>query len=92
MIDPDLLNEPPKSDQVTPYDERHLKNYLRLLDADAEGADWREAVSLVFGINPDQHTDAARRFYDAHLSRAQWMTRVGYLQLAARGHEMPQAH
>lgn len=90
MIGPDILDEPPTSDLVTSYDERHLKNYLRLLDADAEGADWREAVLLVFGVDPDQQPEAARRFYNAHLSRAGWMTRVGYLQLAARGHEMPQ--
>ena len=35
---------PPESAQVTAYDERHFATYLRLLDADEEGADWREAV------------------------------------------------
>ena len=32
---------PPDQPHLTPYDERHLKTYLRLLDADEEGADTR---------------------------------------------------
>jgi hypothetical protein len=27
---------------VAGYDEEHLLTYLRLLDAEADGADWRE--------------------------------------------------
>jgi len=30
------------TERVNAYDEQHLATYLRLLDADAEGADWRE--------------------------------------------------
>ncbi len=30
-------DHPPDLPHVTPYDERHLKTYLRLLDADEEG-------------------------------------------------------
>lgn len=42
---------------MTSYDERHLTTYLRLLDADAEGADWREVVTLLFGLNPKREPD-----------------------------------
>jgi hypothetical protein len=35
---------PPQSAQLTAYDESHFATYLRLLDADEEGADWQEAV------------------------------------------------
>jgi hypothetical protein len=30
---------------LTGYDQEHLVTYLRLLDADAEGADWREVAA-----------------------------------------------
>jgi hypothetical protein len=89
MAERDLLDEAPTSDKLTEYDERHLEDYLRLLDADREGADWREALIHIFGIDPDQHSVKARRFHETHLARALWMTRFGYLQLAARGHEKP---
>jgi hypothetical protein len=31
----------PSDSVLTVYDEEHLITYLRLLDADAKGADWR---------------------------------------------------
>jgi hypothetical protein len=31
---------------LTGYDMDHLVTYLRLLDADADGADWREVPGL----------------------------------------------
>ena len=40
-------DRPPESAQLTAYDERHFATYLRLLDADEEGADWREAVRII---------------------------------------------
>jgi hypothetical protein len=35
---------PPPDPVLTVYDEEHLLTYLRLLDANAEGADWREVA------------------------------------------------
>jgi hypothetical protein len=87
--DPNSLQDAPICDELTDYDEQHLEDYLRLLDADAEGADWREAVTHIFGLNPDERSEEVRRFHQTHLDRARWISRVGYLQLAARGHEMP---
>jgi hypothetical protein len=37
-MDPVIADEVPWSDHVTEYDEEHFITYLRLLDADAEGA------------------------------------------------------
>jgi hypothetical protein len=33
---------PPDDPVLTPYDIEHMITYLRDLDANAEGADWRE--------------------------------------------------
>jgi hypothetical protein len=89
MADPDYLDSAPTSDEVTPYDERHLVTYLRLLDADAEGADWKEAATIIFGLDVTAHPERAQRLYDSHIARARWMSRHGYRQLAARGHLKP---
>lgn len=74
-------DRPPDADRLTGYDESHLTLYIRLLDAAAEGADWREAVRILFGLDPDRDPDRARMVHDSHLARAQWMTTTGYRQL-----------
>lgn len=77
----------PDPAQLTAYDECHLVDYLRLLDADAEGADWREAAALIFGIDVAADPDRARSMHASHLARARWMTEVGYAHLL--GSERP---
>lgn len=72
---------PPLTERVNDYDEAHFATYLRLLDADAEGADWREAVSIIFRIDPVAEPARAKRIYDTHLARARWMTKEGYRHL-----------
>ena len=59
MTTPPFDDSPPVSARVTPYDERHFVTYLRLLDAADEGADWREAVRIVFGIDPERESPNA---------------------------------
>ncbi len=81
MANPDYLDEPPTDEQITDYDRAHFKTYLRLLDAEAEGADWQEAVEIIFGIDPNQHWDRASRVHSTHLARARWMTKHGYRHL-----------
>lgn len=71
----------PTSADITDYDRRHIKLYMRLLDATADGADWTEAVEVLFGIDPVREPDRARRVHDSHLARARWMTQSGYRQL-----------
>jgi hypothetical protein len=55
--------------------------YLRLLDADAAGADWREVAKLVLHIDPERDPERARRTWTSHLARAKWMRDSGYRQL-----------
>ena len=71
----------PVSQQLTTYDEGHLADYLRLLDADADGANWREAAGVIFGIDVAAEPDRAKTMHDSHLARARWMTEVGYAHL-----------
>jgi hypothetical protein len=52
---------------------------MRMLDADAEGADWREVARIVLHIDPDREPDRARRAFESHLARAKWAARHGYL-------------
>ena len=81
MATPAFDDCPPASDVVTSYDERHFVTYLRLLDAAAEAADWREVVRIVFGLDPEVNPDRARLVHDAHLARAKWMTEMGFRDL-----------
>jgi hypothetical protein len=77
---------PAPSDSVlTVYDEEHLITYLRLLDADAEGADWREVAQIVLHIDPQHQPARARRAFVTLLSRAKWMTEHGYRDLLRGG-------
>src|SRR3546814_1131765 len=48
----DFLDEPPVSADLTAYDQAHLKLYMRLLDAEADGAAWEEVVQVLFGLDP----------------------------------------
>lgn len=76
------MDEPPQSAVLTSYDRAHMKLYLRLLDAEKDGADWHEAVELLFGIDPVKEPERASRVHRSHLARARWMTEQGYRQLA----------
>ncbi|WP_027164751.1 DUF2285 domain-containing protein [Mesorhizobium sp. WSM3224] len=71
----------PTGDELTDYDRNHIKLYMRLFDADADGADWREVVKVLFGIDPAKEPQRARHVHDTHLARARWMTRTGYRHL-----------
>jgi hypothetical protein len=70
---------------VTDYDKAHLKLYLRLLDANAEGAAWEQVARLLLDIDPVAERDRAFRRHESHLARARWMTERGYLDLLKRG-------
>jgi hypothetical protein len=84
-LDPDVAHTAPSDSVLTVYDEEHLITYLRLLDADAEGADWREVARIVLHLDPEHESDRARRAFDSHLSRAKWMTEHGYRHLLRGG-------
>jgi Uncharacterized conserved protein (DUF2285) len=80
-LDPDVADLAPTEPVLTAYDEEHIVTYLRLLDANAENADWREVAHIVLHIDPDHEPDRARRAFDSHLARAKWMANEGYSHL-----------
>jgi len=80
-LDPDVDDVAPENDCLTPYDYEHLITYLRLLDAEADGADWTEVARIVLHIDPTNEPVRARRAWESHLARAKWMTERGYKHL-----------
>ena len=60
-LDPDVADTAPSDPVLTVYDEEHLITYLRLLDAEVDGADWRDVARIVLHINPEHESDRARR-------------------------------
>lgn len=76
-----FLDGPPSSEVLTSYDREHMKLYMRLLDAERDGADWREAVHILFGLDAALDPERCRSIHDAHLARAHWMTERGYREL-----------
>lgn len=76
-----FLEKPPSSDSLTTYDREHMKLYMQLLDAERDGADWREAVHVLFGLDPEREPERCRVVHDSHLARAHWMTEYGYREL-----------
>lgn len=74
-------DRPPQTDRVNAYDEQHLAIYVQLLMAEEEGADWREVVQVIFGLDPARDLDRAKIVHESHLARARWMTETGYRHL-----------
>ncbi|NTG28750.1 DUF2285 domain-containing protein [Agrobacterium rhizogenes] len=81
MTMPAFQDCPPLTERVNAYDERHLATYVRLLMAEEEGADWREVVLVLFGLDPTREPDRAKTVHASHLARARWMTETGYRHL-----------
>ena len=80
-VAPTIADTAPADPTLTGYDEQHLAIYLRLLDADAAKADWREVAKIVLHIDPDREPERARGALDSHLARAKWMIERGYAHL-----------
>lgn len=78
---PIVADEAPSADTITAYDEAHFVTYLRLLDAEADGANWRKAAAIILGLDPVADPEHARRCWESHLQRAQWMAESGYRHL-----------
>jgi Uncharacterized conserved protein (DUF2285) len=76
-----LKKFPPVSPTVTEYDHAHHATYLRLLDADNEGADWQEVARVVLELDPIADPETAKAIWKRHLDRARWMSEQGYRQL-----------
>ena len=80
-LDPDVDDLAPMEPSVTLYDEAHFVTYLRLLDAKAEGADWKEVAWIVLHRDPASDEIRTRRCWQSHLERAQWLSREGYRKI-----------
>ena len=80
-LSPPVDDQAPDDDVLTRYDREHLLTYLRLLDADADGADWAEVARVVLHIDPLREPERAKRAWESHLARAKWMTEQGYRNL-----------
>jgi hypothetical protein len=57
--DPPISDVAPSDRYLTGYDQQHLVTYLRLLDADAEGADWQDVAKIVLHIDPERGSGKA---------------------------------
>jgi hypothetical protein len=78
-LDPDVADAAPTEQILTTYDQQHVVTYTRLLQAESEGADWREVARIVLLIDPEREPDRARNAYLSHLQRAKWVTEQGRL-------------
>ena len=74
----------PSASELTDYDRAHIKLYARLLDATADGADWEEITSVLFGVDAAREPERARLVHDSHLARARWVASSGYKDLLRR--------
>jgi hypothetical protein len=75
----------PDEPALTAYDKEHAVTYARLLDAEADNADWREVARIVLHIDPTSEPERARVAFESHLARAKWMARHGYRHLLRDG-------
>ncbi|HEV7252103.1 MAG TPA: DUF2285 domain-containing protein [Mesorhizobium sp.] len=78
---PPVADRAPSDTELTPYDHEHLITYLRLLDAEADGAEWQEVASLVLQIDAASEPERAEAAWRSHLARAHWMMECGYKHL-----------
>ena len=85
QLNPQVTDVAPNGPVLTAYDEEHMITYMRVLDADQQGADWREVSRIVLRIDPDTEAERARLAFESHLSRARWMTEQGYRHLLRSG-------
>ena len=80
-LDPDVDDIAPTGDEITTYDERNFVTYMRLLDAKAEDADWKEVAQIVLHRDPSFEELRTYRCWQSHLERAQWLSREGYKRI-----------
>jgi hypothetical protein len=85
LLDPPISDVAPDDAVLTAYDEQHLITYIRLLDAESDGADWQDVAKIVLHIDAAREPGRAWRAWETHLARAHWMTRSGYQHLLRGG-------
>lgn len=80
-LDPDVDDLAPTVASITAYDEQHFVTYLRLLDARAENADWKQVALIVLHRDPASDEMQTYRCWQSHLERARWLSRAGYKRI-----------
>jgi hypothetical protein len=78
MTQAELRERAPQGVPLTEYDREIAPVYLRLLDAEAAGADWREVAKIVLGVDPAEEPQRAQVMHTTHLARARWLRDGGY--------------
>ena len=68
----------PNGRTVSEYDRWHLPLYAALLDAADTGQDWRDAASIILGL--DASDAGAEACWRSHLERARWIVGEGLAQ------------
>lgn len=86
-LDPDVDDLAPREPEITVYDEAHFVTYLRLLDAEADSADWTEVARIVLHRDPLAEHVRTRICWESHLARARWMTSIGYRRILEKAVE-----
>lgn len=77
-------DEAPDEAELTSYDEARMVLYLRLLDAEAAGADWKDVAHIVLERDVVAEPEKAHRCWATHLKRAHWIAETKYEDLVAR--------
>ena len=80
-LDPPIADKVPWSETLTEYDRQHFVVYLRLLDADEEGASHVEMARMILGMEPNEQPERALAAVESHLERARWVAEHGFLDL-----------
>jgi len=80
-LDPPVADQAPATPGLSPYDEKHLITYLRLLDAEAAGADWKDVARAVLHLDPGTDEARAKLAWKSHLDRAHWLVKNGFRHL-----------
>ena len=83
-LNPDVEDSAPAGDVFSDCDIEHTVTYIRMLDADKDGADWPEVSRIVLRIDAGSEPDRARLACDSPLARAKWSSRHGYRQVPQR--------
>lgn len=78
MTQAELRERAPEGAPLTDYDREVATVYLRLLDAEAAGADWREVSKIVLGVDAVHEPERAEAMHASHLARARWLRDGGY--------------
>ena len=81
----ELRDRAPTSADLSDYDRANLVLYLRILDAESDGASWQEAAELLLGMDAELEPERAWAAYQSHRQRARWLSREGYRQLLQQG-------